>query len=234
MDIKLVPATVTSVNEMCECGRRAFANDGLDNAVFPPRLRNPTNEEEIYKFRMERIGKRVQSPNWHYVLATTVPVDGHAQIVGYAGWVAPALGNESKHKQGNDLAKDQVEEQSQVAEAENFPNGMDIDAFNFAMETVEKAKKETLGEDEQKVWYLMSLAVDPEFAGRGIASSLVKWGLAKADRDGLPAYLESTPAAVGMYKRLGFEELRGLHVIKDNESYFLTVMKWMPDVGTDM
>ncbi|KAF1812936.1 hypothetical protein P152DRAFT_367512, partial [Eremomyces bilateralis CBS 781.70] len=56
------------------------------------------------------------------------------------------------------------------------------------------------------------LAVDPAFKGRGIASKLVKWGTDRADGDGLPAYLESTPAAVGVYERLGFKVQRRLSV----------------------
>jgi ribosomal protein S18 acetylase RimI-like enzyme len=71
--------------------------------------------------------------------------------------------------------------------------------------------------------------VDPEFQGKSIASNLVKWGLEKADRDQVPAYLESTPVALGLYKRLGFKVLRKLIIIKDNESHFLTAMIRTPD-----
>jgi predicted N-acetyltransferase YhbS len=68
------------------------------------------------------------------------------------------------------------------------------------------------------------LAVDPGFKGKGIASSLVQWGIDKAEEVGLPAYLESSPAAVGLYTRLGFKELRKISVIRNDESHFLTVM----------
>jgi ribosomal protein S18 acetylase RimI-like enzyme len=77
------------------------------------------------------------------------------------------------------------------------------------------------------------LAVDPNFKGRSIGSKLVQRGIDRAERDGLPAYLESTPAAVGVYKRLGFKELRTLSVVKDNESHVLTVMKRMPVGGAE-
>jgi predicted N-acetyltransferase YhbS len=71
---------------------------------------------------------------------------------------------------------------------------------------------------------LASLAVDPDFKGKGIASKLVKWGIGKAEEAGMPAYLESSPAAVAVYRRLGFKELRKLNVIRNNESHPLTVM----------
>jgi predicted N-acetyltransferase YhbS len=75
---------------------------------------------------------------------------------------------------------------------------------------------------------LASLAVDPDFKGRGIASRLVKWGTDQADRDGLPTYVESTPAAVETYKRCGFREQKKLSVIKNNDGYFLTIMTRAP------
>jgi len=52
----------------------------------------------------------------------------------------------------------------------------------------------------------------------------VQWGVGKAEEVGLPTYLESSPAAVGLYRRLGFKELRKLSVIRNDESHFLTVM----------
>jgi ribosomal protein S18 acetylase RimI-like enzyme len=45
----------------------------------------------------------------------------------------------------------------------------------------------------------------------------------EAQKAGYPVYLESTPAAVGLYKRLGFQELRRLKVINKDEDHYLTV-----------
>jgi hypothetical protein len=43
------------------------------------------------------------------------------------------------------------------------------------------------------------------------------------DKVGSPAYLESTPAAVGLYKKLGFIEL-GRTLILEDKDYYLTAM----------
>jgi ribosomal protein S18 acetylase RimI-like enzyme len=72
--------------------------------------------------------------------------------------------------------------------------------------------------------------VDPNFQGRRIASKLVTWGLERADKDHVPVYLESTPAAVRVYTRLGFKELKRLNVLNDNKSHILTVMIRAPNV----
>lgn len=54
-------------------------------------------------------------------------------------------------------------------------------------------------------WYLPFIGVDPRHQGQGIGSSVLKQGLARADRDGLGCYLEaSTPRNKVLYERHGF------------------------------
>jgi ribosomal protein S18 acetylase RimI-like enzyme len=63
---------------------------------------------------------------------------------------------------------------------------------------------EAHGQDEPHA-YLSLLATHPEHRGRGIAQALVRENLADLDRQGIPAYLESTnPANDHRYERLGF------------------------------
>jgi ribosomal protein S18 acetylase RimI-like enzyme len=55
-------------------------------------------------------------------------------------------------------------------------------------------------------WYLAYLGVDPHWQGQGFGSTLLRKGLARCDRDGLPAYLEiGNPRNRGLYERHGFE-----------------------------
>jgi GNAT superfamily N-acetyltransferase len=54
-------------------------------------------------------------------------------------------------------------------------------------------------------WFLDILAVRASARGRGLASALVRHGLARAHGDGQPAFLETAnPANVPMYEHLGF------------------------------
>lgn len=71
---------------------------------------------------------------------------------------------------------------------------------------------ELIGEEMRKFhphephWYLSMLGVDPAVQGKGYGSALLKAGLARADAEGLPAYLESSnPKNVPLYERFGFE-----------------------------
>jgi ribosomal protein S18 acetylase RimI-like enzyme len=57
----------------------------------------------------------------------------------------------------------------------------------------------------EPAWYLPFVGVDPALQGLGIGTGLVGAGLARADADGLPAYLEaSAPRNRALYERLGF------------------------------
>jgi len=55
-------------------------------------------------------------------------------------------------------------------------------------------------------YYLLVLGVDPASQGQGIGSRLIQPVLARADREGVPCYLETqTESNVAFYRRRGFE-----------------------------
>jgi ribosomal protein S18 acetylase RimI-like enzyme len=55
-------------------------------------------------------------------------------------------------------------------------------------------------------WYLWTLGVDPPRQGQGVGSALLQPVLTRADRKGLPCYLEADKAKnVPFYQRHGFE-----------------------------
>jgi GNAT superfamily N-acetyltransferase len=62
-------------------------------------------------------------------------------------------------------------------------------------------------------WYLPLIGVDPANQGHGYGSLLLEHAVARADRDRLPAYLESTsPRSVQLYRRHGFEVVAEIRV----------------------
>ena len=55
-------------------------------------------------------------------------------------------------------------------------------------------------------WYLLTLGTEPRLQGRGIGSALMAPVLERCDREGVPAYLESSKESnIPFYKRHGFE-----------------------------
>jgi ribosomal protein S18 acetylase RimI-like enzyme len=58
----------------------------------------------------------------------------------------------------------------------------------------------------QPKWYLGVIGTDPARQGRGVGRALIESALARADAEGLPAWLEaSRPENVPYYQRFGFE-----------------------------
>lgn len=49
------------------------------------------------------------------------------------------------------------------------------------------------------------LGVHPAYQGRGLASKLLKWGLQRADEEGVEVYLSSSPEGRPMYEKNGFQ-----------------------------
>jgi GNAT superfamily N-acetyltransferase len=62
-------------------------------------------------------------------------------------------------------------------------------------------------------WYLPLVGVDPAAQGRGLGAAVMAPVLARCDRDGSSAYLESSnPRNLPFYERLGFRALAKLQV----------------------
>jgi GNAT superfamily N-acetyltransferase len=62
-------------------------------------------------------------------------------------------------------------------------------------------------------WYLPLIGVEPAQQGKGFGSSLMERALRRCDRDGRPAYLESTsPRSVPLYERHGFTVLGTIQI----------------------
>lgn len=61
---------------------------------------------------------------------------------------------------------------------------------------------------DEPCWHLAFIAVDPVLQRKGLGSALLEESLRQCDRDGFPAYLESTnPANLSLYRRHGFEQI---------------------------
>ena len=57
-------------------------------------------------------------------------------------------------------------------------------------------------------WYLPMIGVETRQQGRGLGGELMSYALEWCDRDGLPAYLESSnPRNISLYERCGFVPL---------------------------
>jgi len=62
-------------------------------------------------------------------------------------------------------------------------------------------------------WYLPLIGVDPARQGQGLGATLMRHAVERCDRNGLPAYLESSnPRNISLYLRHGFEIIGEIQV----------------------
>lgn len=67
-------------------------------------------------------------------------------------------------------------------------------------------RKLTARRPREPHWYLAAVATEPQLRGRGLGTAVVSFGLRKADKEQLKAYLETAePGVVDYYSTLGFE-----------------------------
>jgi len=94
----------------------------------------------------------------------------------------------------------------------NFVSGRFFIPFIVGRSTVKRQK--AFGEYAAAVrkravpfphWYLQLLGVDPRYQGQGFSSRLLKPMFIRADKEGLPCYLETqSERNVELYEHLGF------------------------------
>ena len=81
------------------------------------------------------------------------------------------------------------------------------------------------------------MAVDPGYHRRGIATQLVEWmlELARKEEDAKAVTLFSSPMGVGLYRKVGFEEVGCVTVRlvgdegEDSEGVSAPVLVWMKE-----
>lgn len=71
-------------------------------------------------------------------------------------------------------------------------------------------------------YYLLGIGVEPELQGRGIGTQLMAPVLERADREGMPAYLESSKEKnLPLYQRNGFEVVERVDLPRGGPSAWL-------------
>lgn len=121
-----------------------------------------------------------------------------------------------------DLVED---ERGAVGVAMWLPPGIEPDAERMLAILAEHAPETVLNDmgglmeqmaaahPAEPCWYLPIIGVDPAFHSRGIGSALLSYAIARADAEGLPAYLESSnPRNISLYERHGFVAMEAIQV----------------------
>ncbi|KAI9647035.1 hypothetical protein NHQ30_005037 [Ciborinia camelliae] len=111
-----------------------------------------------------------------------------------------------------------------------WPEGCDEEFANYFFGTLIKEHRAIMG--TRKHWYLEMLATKPEWQGKGAAGKLMRWGLERADGEGVETYLEASPVGKEVYEYFGFEERGRLVIPMEGKGDFVECMMVRPGKGT--
>ena len=160
MTIQIIPASLEHIPQMCEVGYRAFTEDGLHNAFFPACLSDPENPNALVEAQLESMQKRIQRPETRYAVAIQDAVEGKPRVLGYVVFSIPPP---------NAVDEADKEKPETAPEDPKFPKSnhsihpiwlvhldkllqqtLDVEAYNYANEVMEKAKKDIFWGNRRK------------------------------------------------------------------------------------
>jgi hypothetical protein len=149
MSIQIIPASLEHVPQMCDVGHRAFAEDGLHNALFPAHLSNPENPNALVEAQIESMQKRIQRSDTRYAVAIQDAVEGKPRVLGYVAFLIPSNAEDEADKEKPETAPGDPK----------FPKTLDVRAYKYATEVMERAKKEILKEQEKNTWRMLMTSI---------------------------------------------------------------------------
>lgn len=103
---------------------------------------------------------------------------------------------------------------------------VDVEALKSFRENYPTHLSKTFSGEYEEHWHLQFLAVDPKWQRNGIGQMLVRWGLERAQEEGIHAGLESSLAGCPMYLKLGFQEFARFHTPKAGLTF--PALIWKP------
>ena len=152
----------------------------VDDPMFLWPLGSQSSEDRITGF-FRAFDERLSPLGWLWEAG---------DAVGVAGWIPP----------GSDAEMMEIDRELRPEIAASTDDGG----------TRYEAMWEWIAENfpEEPFWYLDHIAVEAEQRGGGVGTALIQHGLAFADRDGVPAFLETgRPGNVAYYERRGFRTI---------------------------
>ena len=198
-DLHLDERTLTE-QELTDAARvasRAFYDDSYFRYLFPDDAVRARVQPMIFRTQLKHIGPQGK-------LATIR--DANGEIVGVSAWTPPGAWPPSLRVQ---LAQ--------------LPGSLRAFFRQLSALRIVGTYLRTLLKVHPKEphWYLMLLAVDPSYQGRGAGSMLVEHGLSVADIEGVGAYLETQKEEnLAYYRRFGFELSQTLNPVAGGPPYY--------------
>ncbi|OAL23737.1 hypothetical protein AYO20_10883 [Fonsecaea nubica] len=179
MPLVLQPADEADAPRIVEIERLAYASNPLQPILFPGPFPPQAKHE-----RAEGLIKQLhEDPTVRWVKALDTET---GELAAFAKWNI-------------------IKEPREPNRGRQFGPGCNVEACEEFFGGIHRKRNDLMG---GKAYCLLDLLqTDPKYQGRGAGGKLIQWGLDIADELHLPTYLESSPAAHGLYQKFGFRDI---------------------------
>ncbi|KAH7191974.1 acyl-CoA N-acyltransferase [Fusarium flagelliforme] len=179
MPLQIRPAVPQDIPGMCKAYYSAFGDTIIGSRVFC------ANKEASDQFFLKSFAEDMADPNCKINVVThkSSPESKDEQVVAMAKWNLPGAPIQD------------------VPPAEVWPADGDLAVEFFG--TMTEGHRRLMG--DRPHYHLEVICVHEEWQGKGAASLLIRWGVERADAEGLPCFLEATPKGRPIYEKYGFQ-----------------------------
>ncbi|ROW03634.1 hypothetical protein VPNG_07198 [Cytospora leucostoma] len=195
MVLKILPAEEADMYRSAVIEHDAYAHLNTNDILFPGPL--PPN---VLELRAEEMKSQAREPNAFCFKVIDTELEEGEQMISFAKWQGPLWKFPGVVYDDNSPPQPRAQRE--------WPPGTNGDACELLFGGLAMLKERNIGGRNHV--YLQLLHTDPRHRGRGAASMLIPWGIEEAARRCLPAYLESSEAAHGLYLKHHFRDLEEL------------------------
>ncbi|KAI7780805.1 hypothetical protein LA080_015488 [Diaporthe eres] len=198
------PATKADIPGVASAAVAAYTDDPQDAYLYPKRNDYPAR---YLKVKSDIIKHSLDDPTASPVVAVLEPSDegwkGIPEITAFCIWYREG-------PSGDEDAEEETPVLSSIVDSvRDLVNPIIDSSHAKAMANMcSSEESQQWNEDGYKkpdeYWGILDLGVDPKYQRRGIARSLLQWGLERAEKEGLPVHLSATPDGASLYRSLGF------------------------------
>ncbi|KAM3067308.1 hypothetical protein ACMFMG_005330 [Clarireedia jacksonii] len=228
MPLLLRPATAHDAPSLTAIYFSAFTHDSISRLVFP--FRTPGTSS--WNWWQQSIITEIEDLSAHFLC---VYDSSSEQIVAYAKW--NDVTGESK--------PGSAEWGGDEEELPTWPEGADMGVADHFFGMLGRRRGDIMGCSDSSIDVSRQheaqetssskgqkdQATLPKWQGKGAAGMLIRWGLERADRQGVECYLEASPVGKEVYEHFGFEERGRLVVPVEGKEDFVECFMVRPAKG---
>ncbi|KAI1010361.1 hypothetical protein LB503_005107 [Fusarium chuoi] len=178
MPLQLRPAVPEDIPEMCQVYYSAFGDTSIGSRVFTSDI------DASNRFFQKAFTDDIADPMCELLVAThkSSPDSKDEKVVSLAKWALPGAPIQDPPP------------------AEAWPANGDLAVEFFGAMT--RGHRKFMGDSPH--YYLELICTHETWQRKGAGTLLLRWGMERADTDGLPCFLEATTKGKLVYEKLGF------------------------------